>query len=129
MSGVSGVSGVAGVSTGTISAVDVRYFNATVKADTTIYVGGVVGYNNGSEISGSKATNVIIDVEGTEVYAGGVVGLNNRGFVKGFTLYGTGKSADITAKGDGVYAGGIAGRINSGECTECRLSVCRVSCT
>ncbi len=122
-------SGVAGVSTGTISAVDVRYFNATVKADTTIHVGSVVGYNNDSEISGSKATNVIIDVDGTEVYAGGVVGLNNRGFVKGFTLYGTGKSADITASGDGVYAGAFAGRINAGEYTECSATSVNIEAT
>lgn len=123
------VSGVAGVSTGTISAVEVRYFNADVSAGTSnVYVGSVVAYNDGSEVSGSKATNVTISASGYEVYAGGVVGLNNSGILFDIALDSTGTAVTIDLDCSyRAYAGGFAGKISTGSFVECSLTSANIT--
>lgn len=116
--------GIAGINEGSIdhTKADVVYTitkdNAKVYADSSIYVGGIVGHNKyttkASNVSNSSASlNLTVDTaKNMTVYAGGIAG-NNMGYIQKSRAH----DITITAKNSyKVLAGGIAG-ISNGSIT------------
>ena len=102
INGAGNVGGVVGYSNGIAAVISNCYNAGSVYTTDGAFVGGVIGWNDGSTVSncyniGSVSNSVYKN------YVGGVVGRNN-GEVS--DCYNTG---DVNNTGDNSYAGGVAG--------------------
>ena len=103
--------GLVGENRGTITSCTVA--GAIIKADGNIgaVAGGLVGRNNGGEITNCTVTGaaIIADSNGSGAMAGGLVGDNNGGKITGSCKV---KDTSVTAQTNsmGAFAGGLVGR-------------------
>lgn len=111
---ISPVAGVFGSNTGTIKNLKVTNSTFSVRSNNsaTLYLGGVVGHNNG-EILNCSVNNTLNSDQNT--YVGGIVGYQSGGSIKNCSVYGQIKSY-------GVF-GGVAGAIAGGTVTDCFTDV------
>ena len=84
----------------------------TGSSASNIYVGGLVGWQNGS-ITGSYATGNADGGAGDRGYVGGLVGLQDRGSITASYATGNADGGD----GDEDFVGGLVGWQNSGSIT------------
>ena len=80
------------------------------------YIGGLVGYNNGSDISNCNV-NLDITVLNSYLYIGGLIGYNSNGNITDCTTTGA-----LVANASIGYSGGLIGYSDNGNISGCYTS-------
>ena len=111
---VSPAVGIFGSNKGVIKNVNIIncQFSARSSNNATLYVGGIVGHNNGSILNCSVNNTLNCDKNS---YIGGITGYQSGGSIQNCSVFGKIES-------DGVF-GGVAAALAGGSATECYTDV------
>ena len=93
------------------------------RSDSTAYVGGICGYNDGTIQNCCNSVKATATVTGSSICVGGICGYNNNGSITSCSNSGnvTGSGSSVTGSGSTANVGGICGE-NWGSIENCSNS-------